>query len=150
MWGTLKSAPIYLEGIFMTQKLQYAHCRPYNFIGELLCKGGETYCVEMLTTIDFKKNILENYNNIKDTPITLNVGVAKCHRQDPYNKKVGNALALSRLAPISFEVSAVSLSPNTDSMKVLLSNINLRINMELNILLSDDTRYSRLLKVDKF
>lgn len=97
-------------------------------------KGGMTIAIELP-----KASLLKDVK-IGDK-LHTNMGVAKCHEDDLYNKKVGAELASSRLGNWTFNVDDITDAP--DGGKYLWLQIDGY--MALTLVVREDKEYPRLL-----
>src|SRR5574343_1213396 len=67
-------------------------------------KGGQTFAVEKLPITTYVLNI----NNV----VHINFGVARCHKEDNFVKKIGRDLAVANMQYTEFTVVKVVLLPN--------------------------------------
>lgn len=70
-------------------------------------KGGKTVAYEMISKEEMD-SVIQGLTVLDSVPVLMKVGVATCHPEDLYNKKVGREVAMSRLGWRGFKVREIS------------------------------------------
>ena len=135
----------------MCDQIQFFHERAVDEkTMEVLCFGGETFCVELPKQSDVTSALscyLNNHFDESRISFDLNLGSAKCHPKDRYSKKSGNKIALERMKSEKFFVDFFDTSAFNHKVLVYLSNDTYQVSF-MYFLNRKDT-YPRLLGISK-
>ena len=76
--------------------MRFFHIRNYGVYNDILAKGGTTVAI---------KDSPDITNVASGDKITLNIGIATCHEDDNYNKRIGRDISNARIVPMEFTVT---------------------------------------------
>ena len=90
------------------RELQFFYVRDFVFeSGQLSPKGGKTFCVRVPSGVQLFDCLSKQCEN-PNIQIAVDVGEATCHDNDPFIKKMGREIALSRLTSEVFSITSVA------------------------------------------
>ena len=80
-----------------------------------------TYCFELPSYVSILRDISWAINNKLERPyFSMNMGIAKCHKNDNYVKSVGRDISQSKLEQVDFIIKKVSMVSSQNEINVKL------------------------------